>query len=77
MIGLANGRKGSNQTPHTHFAYFLSKQLSKNAHDDSNLLYMPFLEGSERIRTSGTIDLKKCNLIEMGSNLTPFWSEEG
>ena len=59
MIGHANGRKGSNQTPHTYFAYFLSKQLSKNAYDDSNLFYMPFLEGSEIIRTSETIDFEK------------------
>ena len=63
MIGHANGRKGSNQTPHTYFPYFPSKQLSKNAYDDSNLFYMLFLEGSENIKTSGTIDFEK-NAIE-------------
>ena len=59
MIGHANGRKGSNQTPHTYFAYYLSTQLSKNAYDDLNLFYMSFLEGRESIKTSGAIDFEK------------------
>ena len=59
MIGHANGRKGSNQTPYTYFDYFLGKPLLKNAYDDSNLFDMPFLEGTKSIRTSVTKDFEK------------------
>ena len=65
------------QTPHTYFAYFLSKQLSKSAYDDSNLFYMPLGSNLGGSKIWGQIwphfGLPKVKQPLIASGLFPCW----